>query len=523
MAFESGKRTTLAKPVSPWDTTIYLASAPTVTSGRLYIKNDAQEERIAYTWVSGNSVTGCSRNISKTADPLSSWVWLTRVAWCTVKLVIMHDQLADKAGANTWTGNQTINGNLSVTGTVATKWITFTWTDNYWLRLKSLTTTQRNALTPTVWDAIYNSTTGTVQTYYGGTWNDNGTSTTPNASTTVAGKVEKADSWEVTAWTATGWTGAELFVWPAELKVITDAITANILSNVIVPAYFGNGSDGDVTISSWTTTLTRDMYYNNLTITSPWVLDPAWYRIFVKWTLSWTWTIRRNWNNWTAGGTRPTGNNPWVAWAVLNQWSLNMERAWGNGWARSTWAANSWASGASSSPSMTNINGVAWGNNWSWGWAWSAWTATRWSLYNVYWYPQSMHLATASTTFAGLQYLSIPWSWGWAWSAGSWWSNQWAWGWAWGNGWFIWLACYTFNFTWTVSATGWTWWAWGTSAWWWGWGNGWIFFRVYHTLSNDCTKTLTWWSWWAWWAAWILPAGSPWSTGNAWETISIVI
>jgi hypothetical protein len=30
--------------------------------------------------------------------------------------------------------------------------------------------------------------------------------------------------------------------------------------------YFGDGSDGDVTISSGTTTLTRDMYYNNLTI-----------------------------------------------------------------------------------------------------------------------------------------------------------------------------------------------------------------------------------------------------------------
>jgi len=44
----------------------------------------------------------------------------------------------------------------------------------------------------------------------------------PNASETVAGKVEKATQWEANAWTSTGWTGAELFVWPAELKVITD-------------------------------------------------------------------------------------------------------------------------------------------------------------------------------------------------------------------------------------------------------------------------------------------------------------
>ncbi len=435
--------------------------------------------------------------------------------WSIAYVTILSSQLVDRQADNTFLWTQTVEWNFAMWTTDTTK---------YGVKLKALTTTQRNALSsPPDWTIILNTTTWAIEAKVGwsfqwlGAW-----ATTPNMTTDITGKWRLADQTQVNNWTATeAWD--PLVVWPAELKVITDAITANILSNVIVPAYFGNGSDGDVTISSWTTTLTRDMYYNNLTITSPWVLDPAWYRIFVKWTLSWTWTIRRNWNNWTAGGTRPTGNNPWVAWAVLNQWSLNMERAWGNGWARSTWAANSWASGASSSPSMTNINGVAWGNNWSWGWAWSAWTATRWSLYNVYWYPQSMHLATASTTFAGLQYLSIPWSWGWAWSAGSWWSNQWAWGWAWGNGWFIWLACYTFNFTWTVSATGWTWWAWGTSAWWWGWGNGWIFFRVYHTLSNDCTKTLTWWSWWAWWAAWILPAGSPWSTGNAWETISIVI
>jgi len=234
MAFESGKRTTLAKPVSPWDTTIYLASAPTVTNGRLYIKNEAQEERIAYTGVSGNSVTGCSRNISKTADPLSSWAWLTRVAWCVVKLVIMHDQLVDKTWSNTRTGNQTINGDLSVSGnatitwTTTAKWITFTGTDNYGLRIKSLTTAQRDALTPTTGDAIINTTTGTVQTYYGGTWNDNGTSTTPNASTTVAGKVEKATSGEVTAWTSTWWTWAELFVWPAELKTVTDWLTTSI-------------------------------------------------------------------------------------------------------------------------------------------------------------------------------------------------------------------------------------------------------------------------------------------------------
>lgn len=345
---------------------------------------------------------------------------------------------------------------------------------------------------------------------------------TPNMSTSVTGKWRLADQTQVNNGDATeAWD--PLVVWPAELKVVTDALSDDITNNLIISAYFWNWSDGDVTISSWTTTLTRDMYYNNLTITSPWILDPAWYRVFVKWTLSWNGTIRRNWNNWTAWGTWSTGNNPWVAGAVLNQWSLNMERAGGNGGARSSGWANPWVAWASSNPSMTNINGVSWGNNWSWWWAGSAWTATRWTLYNIYWYPQSMHLATATATFAWLQYLSIPWSWWWAGSAWSWWSAQWAWWWAWWNWWFIRLACFEFNFTWTVSATGWTWWAWGVSAWGWGGGNWGIFFRVYRTLTNDCTKTLTGWAWWAWWLAWILPAWSAWAAGNAWETISIQI
>jgi hypothetical protein len=45
---------------------------------------------------------------------------------------------------------------------------------------------------------------------------------------------------------------------------------------------FGSsGVDGDVTISAGTTTLTRDMYYNTLTISGTGVLNNAGYRIFV--------------------------------------------------------------------------------------------------------------------------------------------------------------------------------------------------------------------------------------------------
>lgn len=48
---------------------------------------------------------------------------------------------------------------------------------------------------------------------------------------------------------------------------------------------FGDGSDGDVTIST-SATLSRDMYYENLTITSAGSLNPSGYRIFVAGTLT---------------------------------------------------------------------------------------------------------------------------------------------------------------------------------------------------------------------------------------------
>lgn len=81
---------------------------------------------------------------------------------------------------------------------------------------------------PVNWNSAYLTTEWKRTDYVGGAWADRASGTNPNASTTVAGKVEKATSGEVTAWTSTGWTGAELFVWPAELKTVTDWLTTSI-------------------------------------------------------------------------------------------------------------------------------------------------------------------------------------------------------------------------------------------------------------------------------------------------------
>lgn len=62
---------------------------------------------------------------------------------------------------------------------------------------------------------VYNSTTGEMNVYQGGAWVALASgSTQPNASTTVAGKVELATQAEFDAGTATGGTGASLVSTP---------------------------------------------------------------------------------------------------------------------------------------------------------------------------------------------------------------------------------------------------------------------------------------------------------------------
>jgi hypothetical protein len=52
-----------------------------------------------------------------------------------------------------------------------------------------------------------------------------------------------------------------------------------------VSTFFGGGNDGNVTISSGTTTLLRDMYYNNLTLSGTGKINPSGFRIYVAGTL----------------------------------------------------------------------------------------------------------------------------------------------------------------------------------------------------------------------------------------------
>jgi len=78
-----------------------------------------------------------------------------------------------------------------------------------------------------------------------------------------------------TAWTLAG-TGV------AGATTIINNLTAGLAG------LYGPGYDGDVTIGAGTTTLTRSMFYNNLTINAGGVLAPAGYQVFVANTLTGT-------------------------------------------------------------------------------------------------------------------------------------------------------------------------------------------------------------------------------------------
>src|SRR3990167_7458561 len=92
---------------------------------------------------------------------------------------------------------------------------------------------------------------------------------------------------------------------------------------------FGDGSDGDVTISS-NTTLTRDMFYKNLTINLGIVLTTASFRIFVQEQLLNKGTIQNNGNTGgnggvggdSSGGSGGAGGTAGAAGAALTAGSL---------------------------------------------------------------------------------------------------------------------------------------------------------------------------------------------------------
>lgn len=102
MAFQSLFTTILAAKANSADTTITLAAAPAVTSGRMRIFSDGVSELISYSGVNGTILTGVVRNLPTSGDTSVGGTGLIWPAGTQVVLVAMHDQLPDNSGPITF-------------------------------------------------------------------------------------------------------------------------------------------------------------------------------------------------------------------------------------------------------------------------------------------------------------------------------------------------------------------------------------------------------------------------------------
>ena len=116
--------------------------------------------------------------------------------------------------------------------------------------------------------------------------------------------------------------------------------------------FFGDASDGDVTITGFTT-MTREMHYNNLTIASAGRLKPAGFRIFVAGTLTIAagGSIDDNGNS----ATTQVGATGFVARGYLGGSGTNG----GSGWSVVTASLANGNNGTDNTNTSLNASGVA--------------------------------------------------------------------------------------------------------------------------------------------------------------------
>jgi len=511
--FQTWFKTTLAAKLNPAVTTITLATAPTATTGRLYLKNWTQEEWISFTGVSGSTCTGLTRTLSQTADPATAGTGLTWIAGTKVKLVQMHDQCWNSAetetisGIKTFSGANTHSGNNTFTGTN-----TFSSTSKATLNLQQVTTTQRDALT---WVAngtiVYNTTTWELNQYIGWAWSAVAAgSTQPDGSTTVAGKFEEATVAEQGTATATGSTGARLVVANANLvKTSSGAWDENK-----VPVLNSNGQLANRFTSK---------------IGGTWA---DWAQTDADLTLTWSdnTIITKNFTSRTAGSVARTCTitpancvvHIKIKWdADFTNWTFNFTGKWWPWWAGWSWFSSNWTAWTVASVLyQSTSNGAgglwAWNTGWSdttaWGggaWCWASGTTTGWWAGWVRMYPDIIYIQNNRRI-----YMSAWWGWGWGWA--SWWDA-----WAWGAGWWaliieVW-GNLTMNNGSTVFSLWWVDWVASSWAWSWGWGGGWgslvILYNGTLTWTYQ-TLTISWGSGGAAWAQWDV-----WGAGWVWLSV----
>lgn len=301
--------------------------------------------------------------------------------------------------------------------------------------------------------------------------------------------------------------------------------------------FSGDGSDWDITIAG-TTTLSRDMFYNNLIVT--WTLNTTGYRVFVKnlcqvsetgviqangnaWgngTAWWDW-LPQNWSWWAYTNIPWTSDYvgrgwlPWawgiatasgtifgtIAWVTgTTAWWVGWQNSWWRGtssWDTSTWWPIAWAWGnnwTAVTHSLNTLSGNSWWEWWyRWVWPWASW----WTWSTVTQIKQNITDALSARIMYWFDWTNISlYKSAWVW--GSWWWGMWGIGWAW----------------WATLAGWWGWWAW------WGWASGWIVRIRAKQIINNWYIQANWGNWGNGWNGWSLSSWfanwGMWWWGGAW-------
>lgn len=314
-------------------------------------------------------------------------------------------------------------------------------------------------------------------------------------------------------------------------------------------SYFGDGSDWNVTISG-TVTLTRDMFYNNLTLSDWSILKTNGYKIFVNGTLSRPWTGYidvSGWNgwNWADGGNyTPSPGNAWSAGvAAYTVWTLPVPFSW-KPWdynSADTWNNN----GASTSRWLIYVN---WTTSWFWWDSTESWPTTKLGRAGVWWgsftastntlhsIQQVYHLLDIASS---VQICELA-------PSSSWWESAqtsfcWNGGWSWANWGAIYAAIRTIDIAWATAVfrakggNGWNGGNWGaySSTYRWGGGgggSGWqggivIIITWYTNVTLSSFIDVSGWALWNWWIK--SPSNNtlyakdwwPWSAWNPWRIV----
>lgn len=326
----------------------------------------------------------------------------------------------------------------------------------------------------------------------------------------------------------------------ADKAIISDSEASFVNKNIILWAiesilsYFGDGSDGNVTISG-TITLTRDMYYNDLTLSNGCILKTNGFKIYVNWTLSrpWTWYIDVSAGNgwdWRVGANYGNDGTGWPAWTQpYTSGTLPVPLPWRIWDINSGTTNNNWVS---TSRWLVYVNWAQWWAGWNstdsssvvtWRAAAPAWTFTASTnrlsslqhLYHLLDITATIQICEVAPSSSGGETNSSFFTWE---GGGS--------GW---NGWVIYWAIRIINIAWATAVFRSKWWNWGK------WWDGWIFSSTYRGGGGGGGGGGQWWivilivwysnvtlnsfidvSGWTWWAGWIANAGNGGLTATNW-------